>query len=383
MNYFLKNFYFYKSIRIERFLNSILHIGDIEKYLNRNRMIEIIIEVLFNISFISGKKFVNLDSKFVNEFLFEITEDNLKEKIIQFCLNSLKSFINIFKQILNKKVTQETTYGTRSMITPSPRTLNASMIQDNPSLYTLSRSDISQNMNLKTVTTYIKNFLSLLSVYFLAIPQGAEKDKEKLRKYSDFSNILLDMIYDMKIILKLKPSLITAILYFIIKTKGVFLTLNQEVIVKYIFLVLSLGWPYYENEIHKYFCENFNVKLKKFNEQPIPNPSIELKRGSGSSDFSSGASFSSIINNVKINDNKKEYIYFLADVAALYYFEHFQSTKTILKIFTNVFRQRSGREKIFVDMIKWNIFSKSNRDNLKSDYRGKIYEHSQTYLGKR
>ena len=333
-------------------------------------MIEIIIEILFNISFISNKKQVSNESKSPNEYI-EISEENLKEKIINFCLNSLKSFINIFKTLINKKNIPE---NNRSNIVKSSNS------NDNLSQFLQSKSDLSQNYNIKTIISYIKKFLSLLSVYFISIPAGTEKDKEKIKKYSDFAIIIIDMIYDMKTILKLKPSLITSVLYFIIKTKTAFMTFGNETSIKVIFLCLSIGWPNYENDLYKYFCENFNVKLKKFNET-VTNSQVEFKKG-GNNDASSN--YTSNVNKTeKINEHKKEYINFLADVACWYYFEHFYATKVVLKILGNVFKSKNGREKIFIDLIKWNMFSKSNRDNLKSDYRAKILKHSQTYLGKK
>jgi hypothetical protein len=377
LNYFLKNFYFYKSIKIEKFLISILQIGDIEKYLNRNRMIEIIIEVLFNISFITNKKHINLENTISNECLFELTEDNLKEKIILFCLNCLKSFINIFKTLINRKIVPEQNTKSQNNVNTKITGSNA-VIPDSMSYMMMSRSEVNQNFNIKAIVTYIKNFLSLLSVYFISIPILTDKDKEKLKKYTDYANMFIEMVYEMKTIMKIKSSIITSILYFLIKTKTVFLRLGNETVVKAIFLLLCIGWPQYENDIFKYFSENFNVKLKKFHESS--QQTIDKKLNSF--DFTPFTS-TSITQTVKMNEHKKEFICYLADLACWYYFEHFSSTKIVLKILSNVFRTKYGREKIFIDLIKWNIFSKSNRDNLKRNYRSQVTENSHTFLGKK
>ena len=340
-------------------------------------MIEIIIEVLFNISFITNKKHINLENTISNECLFELTEDNLKEKIILFCLNCLKSFINIFKSLMNKKVVSEQNTKTQNNFNTKLIGSN-NVISDSMSYLMMTRSEVNQNFNIKAIVTYIKSFLSLLSVYFISIPIDSDKDKEKLKKFNEYANMFIEIVYEMKMIMKIKSSIITSILYFLIKTKTVFLKLGNEMVVKAIFLLLGIGWPQYENEILKYFSENFNVKLKKFHESNQP---LMDKRGN-LYDLSSSSS-ASVIQTVKMNEHKKEFISYLSDVASWYYLEHFSSNKIVLKILSNVFRTKNGREKIFTDLIKWNIFSKSNRDNLKSNYRSKVSENSHTFLGKK
>lgn len=327
-------------------------------------MIEIIIDVLFNISFITNNFSLNSDDN---------NEDNMKERIINFCLRSLVSFINYFKTFINKKLMPDNNRSTFSSNNSSK--IKEAYVPDYQSQSSQIQSELNQNPAVKNLTSHIKNFFSLLSVYFISSPDSSKKDKEKMKKYNDYAIQIIDLIYEMRIMFKLKPSLMVSIICFILKTKSVFLMMSNEVVVKIIYLLLSIGWPEYEAEIYKHLGENFGIKLKKFNEL---QSMVEIKKGGG--DLSSNLTLNHI-NALKINYHKKEYINHLTDVGCFYYLEHFNNNKIILKIITNVFKSKHHREKIFIDLIKWNIYSKSIRDNLRSDYRAKFLENSQIYLG--
>ena len=371
LNYFLKNFYFFKSIQIEKFLNSILLIGDFNKYFDRNRKIEIIIEVLFNISFITNNKNL-IDKKNDNYYQLEITEDNMKDRIIQLCLNSLKSFVKIFMNFIEKNSLHENNRITNNFISLSKESISSD------TTFSLRNTEFP-NDYVKTLIKYINNFISLLSVYFIAIPTINENDKEKNLKNIDFAHTIIDLIYEMRFIFKIKPSLMTSILYFIIKPHEIFITLGQEVVVKIIYLLLSIGWPKYEDEIYKSFSENFKFKLKKFNELYVQRSNI-IRMGNADIPIYQPVN---LINESKVKYQRREYNYHLTDLACCYYLNKFSLVKVVLKILNSIFKLNHHREKIFVELIKWNLHSKSIRDNLKSEYRAKIFDQSKIYLGKK
>jgi hypothetical protein len=92
---------------------------------------------------------------------------------------------------------------------------------------------------------------------------------------------------------------------------------------------------------------------------------------------------------------KREYVNMLADICCFYFIEKSSQGKTIWNIINNIFKSSSSnpvfnmrtpisqiREIIFLDHCKWQIYSKTNRDNIKAEFRSKIPPHAQVYLGK-
>jgi len=55
--------------------------------------------------------------------------------------------------------------------------------------------------------------------------------------------------------------------------------------------------------------------------------------------------------------------------------------QNILATFNAIFKNKIYRESIFLDICRWNVVSKSIRDNMKNEYRNKMQENSQVFIG--
>jgi hypothetical protein len=361
LNILLKSFFFYKGVKFEKLLTAIVDIDDIKKFSPRQRFIDLLIEILLN----SASHFVKKDvargsSSFTAGFninltsseVLELPDDNFKERIITFAMNSLKSFVNILKNLIinyKKLVVLSLNYNTQNpsnnlvpssinltqinfnnvlgnnIVYSNNKGININNITENFDYLITSKENINlvptgqNSLNLKTCIYYIKRLLFLLSVY-LNTYQGNNK------KCFEFFLNVLEIFYELKNILFFKISVAVSLVNFIFSIKDLIIQCGEEAIIKIIFLILNIGWPNYENEIQKTFTESFNMKFKKF----------DMER-------------------IRISDKfmKREYLNLLTDTCCLYFVEKTNQGKTLFNVFNSIFKGKDMREIIFLDLIKW------------------------------
>lgn len=411
----LNTTYFFKGLKLERLLNVIVELDDIKKYATRKRFIDLIIEILINCSFhlnggslskdsSSGFNSLNIGSntkenKVVQETIIEINDEFLKEKILNFSINGIKSFMNIIKSMMNtyrKIVTSSITpqinsnKNSTTSLEQCTSSISINIVTENMDIYQ-TNNQTNTNVNFKIVVYYIKKFLNLISIYLSTFQDSIENlnvlinqknifnyysgnninlinspNQSANKKLSELINTLIEILFDMRNLVLFKSSIAVSILFMIMNNKELFIQSGEDNIIKIIYLVLNIGWPNYENEISKYFTECFNIKNKKFENEkirPQEKPII------------------------------KEYINFLADIVCLYFIEKSSQGRLLLNILNSIFKnnifnnnQRSNsstiRENIFLDLSKWQIHSKTNRDNILSEFKSRIPFYSQIYLGK-
>jgi len=179
-------------------------------------------------------------------------------------------------------------------------------------------------------------------------------DSEKIKNMSNFYSNYLEALFDLTNLAYFKPSIAISILYTLFSLKEVISKFGDELILKTIFLVLNLGWSQYETEIYKVFNENFNLKFRKFDYEKIRSFETPLKR---------------------------EFINFLSDIVIYNLVDKISNGQNILSTFNSIMKNKTSRESIFLDICRWNVISKSIRDNMKNEYRNKIQENSQVFIG--
>lgn len=185
-------------------------------------------------------------------------------------------------------------------------------------------------------------------------PKENFNDTEKLKNITHFYTNFLETLYDMRNLAYYKPSISISILYTLFSLKEVIYKFGDELILKTIYLVMNIGWTHYENEIHKVFNENFNIKFRKFEFEKIRAYETSLK---------------------------KEFINFLSDIVIYNLVDKTTMGQNILVALNSLMRNKNSRENIFLDICRWNVVSKSIRDNMKNEYRNKIPENSQIFIG--
>jgi hypothetical protein len=314
----------------------------------------------------SNASFSSLNVTLYSSEVIELTDDICKERIIAFCLNSLKSFVGILKtQVLNYKklvvlalnhntnnpnqnlvpssiaLTQinfNTLLG-NNIIYSSLKSININNVTETFDYLITSRDNINivtnnQSLNLKTCIYYIKRLFFLLNVYLTTyiIPNFTSNafnvsQNEKTKKSLEFILNVLDLFYEIRNILYFKISLAISMLTFIYSIKDLIIQCGEEAIIKIIFIILNIGWPNYEQDIQKTFTESFNMKFRKF----------ELERIRISSD----------------KFLKREYVNLIADTNCLYFVEKSTQSKTLFNVFNTIFKGKEMREIVFLDLVKW------------------------------
>jgi len=179
-------------------------------------------------------------------------------------------------------------------------------------------------------------------------------EAEKLKHLCTFYSSFLESLYDIRNLAYFKPSVAMSLLYTLFSLKDVLSRFGDEFVLKTIYLVLNIGWTQYENEIHKIFNDNFNIKFRKFEYEKIRSFETPLK---------------------------KEFINFLADVIVYSIVDKVSNGHNILSTLNAIFRNKTNRESIFLDICRWNVISKSIRDNMKNEYRNNMQENSQVFIG--
>lgn len=336
---------------------------DIEKILSKIKIIDSIIEILYTLSFLvsSRKPHTSNFQQIKQNNMDEGNDDNLKEKIIQFILNSIKSLFNLMKTMVLKKSNSD-----KNNLQLINRSINSENLQLNP------------NCNHKTVVTYIKIFINLFSEYLNSY-NSTSIEKEKLKKIAEIVYSFIDLLYDFKQILKLKSSILISIFNIINTNKELFSQIGQDLILKIIFSSISIGWSTLENEAYKLFTETFNMKLRKYHEITIPQQPADKKS-------LNQINLNEIMNqqtSPKKSEINREIIKFICSNTCIYYMNLSNKNKEIYKILIQLFRFKGETDKLFLDLIKWNNNSKCNRDNLKGEYRSKIKENSSIYINKK
>lgn len=421
----LRTTFFFKGIKIEKLIQTIVCIDDIKKYATRKKFIDLLIEILVNTTYhlnnnylmgTSTGNFYSTDgSNFTNQNLIsnnqkissqnclnniEITDENLKEKILNFSMSSLKSFINIMKSMVNTYKKQSISMLPNNFINTKQQMDSLSFISSvNINLITEIIDSTSSGkekevyITFKMVVNYIKKILNLISIYFSSIPETTE---EKLnlfgiknlnnfysgnlkdtnltnnlyinngmpnKKINEYITCLLDILYDMKNLICFNQSLANSIFYLLLSIKDFLTQSGEENILKIIYLSLNIGWPIYENEILKLFSE-YNFKVKKFDLEKVKPAEKYMKR---------------------------EYTNLLADMVCVYFIEKSCHGRVLINIFNSLFKNINSkgsstfmRENIFLDLSKWQIHSKALRDNTGAcnEYRSRIPRNAQIYLGK-
>jgi hypothetical protein len=423
----LKTTFFFKGIKIEKLIQTIVGIDDIKKYATRKKFIDLLIEILVNTTYhlnnnsligniSSSSNFYSTDgSNFSNPNLIsnnqkissqtnldniEISDDTLKEKILNFSISSLKSFINIMRSMINTYKKQSFAMLPNNLVNTKQQMDNMNFVSSvNINLITEIIDNTSSGkekevyITFKMVVNYIKKILNLISIYFSSLPDAGEEKFSLLgiknlnnfymgnlkeststnsmffntgianKKMNEYVNTLIDILYDMRSLIYYNQSLANSIFYLLLSIKD-FLTLSgEDNILKIIYLSLNIGWPTYENEILKLFSE-YNFKVKKFESEKLKPPEKYMKR---------------------------EYTNLLADIVCVYFIEKSSHGRVLMNIFNSLFKNINSkgsisfmRENIFLDLCKWQIHSKALRDNTGacSEYRSKIPENSQIYLGR-
>jgi len=534
----LKTTFFFKGLKLEKLLHTIIGINDIKKYSIRKRFIDLITEILTNstfhlnvnkdinkdggslsnlnninlisnasnsaTNFTSSSSNFNINSNLPNFNLpsIEISDESLKEKIINFSINSLKSFqVMIKNMITNYKkivmnylnlqnsaqsckselkhtatlkekdpnlVTSEIFTQSMTMNTNNPNmnpnntnailnlnihinNITENFVENSQILTNLNSQNSLSNVNLKLTVYYLKRILNLIAVYLSSINvqnnnfvnnnknlsgfygyntnfinfnnftnfnfsscfnnlnnnNNLINFNQNFSNYANFTNYLnnqkklnegitalIEILTEMRSFCFFKLSIAVVILNFIISIKEIIISSGEENVIKMIFLILNIGYPNYEGEILKLFTENFNYKFKKFEIEKIRPGEKFMKR---------------------------EYVNLLSDTSLLYFIENSQHGRILMNILNLIFRNPNSsnamglqysnysrentlsnptslltnqltykeknplilmRENIFLELAKWQIHSKTNRDNIKSEYRNKIPLFSQIYIGK-
>lgn len=334
-------------------------------------MMDLIIDILVNSAYHFSKKSELLTK--TNEIL-EFIDDNIKEKILHFSINSLKSFVNIFKSlIINYKKALNATFSSNTspngaQAMPNPGVLSNNTSGTNIGSSGLPRNTIqfnninealdslnngSQNSNnhgqlnipVRTLAYYIKRFLYMITTY-LNTYHNSSKDNpsgtaptntfsqnssysyiaEKNKKLIDVTLSLSELMFEMRSLTFFKLSFAVSILNTIFSIREIIYLTGEDPMIKMIFFILNIGWPDYENEISKIFSENFNMKFKKFESEKVRSNEKPMKR---------------------------DYVSMLGDICCLFLVEKSAFGKNLLNVFNLIFKGRNMREIIFLDMIKW------------------------------
>jgi hypothetical protein len=341
LNILLKNMFFYKSIKFEKLINVVIEIDDIKKYGGRQRFIDMIIEILINSSSHLNKPKQHLGDNLV----IDVNDDTLRDRIIVFTINSIKSFINILKNLIinyRKLVIVSTNFNqegkncvgtsqsipnsiqlnyTSGIIYNNNKSININNITEhfefNIGTNNIVNIQSNNSISFKYSIYYLKRFLYLLSIYLTTC---------QTKKLNEYIIMVVDIFYEIRNFLYYKTSLAISMLNFIYSVKELIINCGEEIIIKIIFLILNVGWPGNENEYLKVFTEHFNIKFKKFDSEKI-----------------------------RIIDKfmKREYVNLLADICCIYFVEKSNQEKILLSVFNALFKGKDMRESVFLDLIKW------------------------------
>ena len=168
-------------------------------------------------------------------------------------------------------------------------------------------------------------------------------DAEKIKKFTDYLNSLIDLFTDYRMILILEPSLCIFLQNFIFFTRHNLVNLGDNNNYKLIFLCLYISWPQYEKELWKFFTESFTgIKFKK--PEMEKNKLRETVIGIG--DTHQTGNSKSI---------KKQFINYLCDMNVIFLIEKSQNNKALVKILNSVFLGHTQREEILLYLIKWYV----------------------------
>ena len=81
---------------------------------------------------------------------------------------------------------------------------------------------------------------------------------------------------------------------------------------------------------------------------------------------------------------KKEFINFLSDIVVLSLINKTTNGHDLLYALNSILKNKCNyRESILLDLCRWNIISKSIRDNMKNEYRNKIHHNSMLFIGEK
>jgi len=344
--------YFFKNLKIDRILNILLNIEDMNNYSYNMKFIELVINILSNITiYLTNQKIThNLDSLNNEEILS--CEESYREKVVLLCYNSLKTSLQNLKDIVNQSYfTTGKKFGCKKASQLSQSFLEPNLDQSFTNTYDqhFQKGNTRKTFNLNnmndgdsSISTFkgvIKKLISLLSITFSTI-NDADKP-EKIKKLGDYLNNIIELFTDYRMLLTLEPSLNICLQHFIFNTRHILVKLGDNNNYKIIYLCLNISWPQYEFEVWKLFTESFNLKFKK---TEVEKNKLRESLVSSNNDFTGGKRPKSI---------KNQYINYLCDMNVIYLIENSTNNKILVKILNSVFKGQTQREEIILYLLKW------------------------------
>jgi hypothetical protein len=303
---------------------------------NNNSNNKIISQSLFNINFLSNlPKNENINLENLNNEIFSNLKQNYNYN------SSPLNFLNNTINNLNSSLTS-------SSINPN--------INKNFQELNNNQNEINNN-NFFNHTNNLTNKINNLNYDYNSNKENNTNESERLKHLTNLYNNLFEYLFDIRNLAYFKPSLSISILYTLFSLKDVISKFGNELILKTIYLALNIGWTQYETEINKIFNEIFNIKFKNFEYEKIRAFEPPLK---------------------------KEFINFLSDIIVLSLINKTSNGNDILYALNTILKNKSNyRESILLDLCRWNIISKSIRDNMKNEYRNKIQDNSLVFIGEK
>lgn len=306
----------------------------------------------------SPKNINNQNINLTSSFTTNLNQSKINNSFIQNSNNN--NTINNQNQNQSLSQSQNQTYNLGSPLIFQNSNFIPNTIPNNSNINSIPNIIFqNQNQNTNNILNFSNklinsNFYNLDSVgkdQHVGLNPG---EAERVKHLSAFYTSFLESLYDIRNLAYFKPSVAISVLYTLFSLKEVLSKFGDELILKTIYLVLNLGWTQYETEIHKIFNENFNIKFRKFEYEKIRSFETPLK---------------------------KEFINFLSDVVVYSLVDKISIGHNILSTFNAIFRNKNSRESIFLDICRWNVVSNSIRDNMKNEYRNKMQENSQVFIG--
>ena len=365
----LKSFFFLKDVNLDEFISIIVKDEDISKFSLSKDITHYILKIFTLLNNQINSNLIHNDIKINNQSIFKVNNLTLSKKI-------LSSILNTWNKLNDENL---------SYLKNSPKiNFFETKFKDSNSIW-------SGQLTLNISLTYILEFIKIIKFYLFSLIEEFNTIKNEpsfYSKQSSFNENLKDKLNkeygnpDLNIIIRDLIRYIMESLFFVFTSKEYSLSIisllfeirdllfkfGDEKIINIIYIILMIGWPYYQdnitNSFDKYFLTNFN--MKQFKKEKYYQ--IDLKNE----------------NKEKVllnSDLGNEYLQFFCDITCLFYLEKIEFSKTMFDVLNNIFpeeEKQSNREKIFLSLAKWNLMTRTNRKNI---YNTIIENNSQIYLG--
>ncbi len=365
----IKSFFFLKDVNLDEFISIIVKDEDISKFSLNKDITHYILKIFSLLNNQINSNLIHDDIKINNQSIFKLNNLTLTKKI-------LSTLLNTWNKLNDENLSYLKNY---------PKTnFFETKFKDSNSIW-------SGQLTLNISLTYILEFIKIIKVYLFSFIEDFNSIKNKpsfYSKQSSFNENLKDKLNkeygnpDLNIIIRDLIRYIMESLFFVFISKEYSLSIisllfeirdllfnfGDEKIINIIYIILMIGWPYYQdnitNSFDKYFLTNFNMKqLKKDKYYQI--------------DFKNDNKEKTLLN----SDLGNEYLQFFCDITCLFYLEQIEFSKTMFDVLKNIFpeeEKQTVREKIFFSLAKWNLMTRTTRKNI---YNSIIESNSQIYVG--